>query len=81
MFEEAVSVAASFACTLRNQESLDLMFVGAKAFLFTAGRGVAHTDQLLEILAGVSRLKQKISSRSLLWWFNIQPRSPPVSWS
>ncbi len=53
MFEEAVSVAASFACTLRNQESLlDLMFVGAKAFLFTAGRGVAHTDQLLEILAG-----------------------------
>lgn len=53
MFEEAVSVAASFACTLRNQESLlDLMFVGSKAFLFTAGRGVAHTDQLLEILAG-----------------------------
>jgi uncharacterized protein (DUF58 family) len=53
-FEEAVSVAASFACTLITQESLlDLLFVGPQAFCFTAGRGLAHSDQMLEILASV----------------------------
>ncbi len=53
-FEEAVSVAASFACTLQTQESLlDLLFVGTEAYCFTAGRGLAHADQLLEILASV----------------------------
>jgi len=53
-FEEAVSVAASFACAIANQESLlDLLFVGPKAFCFTVGRGLAHTDQMLEILAAV----------------------------
>lgn len=54
-FEEAVSVAASFACTLSLQESLlDLLFVGTEAYCFTAGRGLAHSDHMLEILAGVS---------------------------
>jgi uncharacterized protein (DUF58 family) len=54
IFEEAVSVAASFACTIQTQESLlDLLFVGAQAYCFTAGRGLAHTDQILEILASV----------------------------
>ncbi|HYG23495.1 MAG TPA: DUF58 domain-containing protein [Verrucomicrobiae bacterium] len=54
-FEEAVSVAASFACSLSMQESLlDLLFVGTEAFCFTAGRGLAHSDHMLEILAGVS---------------------------
>lgn len=54
VFEEAVSVAASFACTVRTQESLlDLMFVGPQAFCFTIGRGVGHTEQMLEILASV----------------------------
>lgn len=53
-FEEAVSLAASFACTIRTQESLlDLMFVGPQAFCFTAGRGLAHSEQMLEILASV----------------------------
>ena len=53
-FEEAVSVAASFACTLITQESLlDLLFVGPQAYCFTAGRGLAHADQMLEILASV----------------------------
>lgn len=53
-FEEAVSLAASFACTIDHQDTLlDLMFVGAKAYVFTAGRGLAHSTQLLEILAGV----------------------------
>jgi len=53
-FEEAVSVAASFACTIPAQESLlDLLFVGPKSYCFTAGRGLAHADQILEILASV----------------------------
>lgn len=54
VFEEAVSVAASFACTVLTQESLlDLLFVGPQAYCFTAGRGLAHADQMLEILAAV----------------------------
>jgi len=54
VFEEAVSVAASFACTIDTQESLlDLMFVGPRAYCVTAGRGLGRTDQLLEILACV----------------------------
>lgn len=54
VFEEAVSVAASFAYTIQSQDSLlDLMFVGPQAFCFTAGRGVGHTEQILEILASV----------------------------
>lgn len=53
-FEEAVSVAASFACTVLTQESLlDLLFIGPEAYCFTAGRGLAHADQMLEILASV----------------------------
>jgi len=53
-FEEAVSVASSFAASLETQESLlDLMFVGPEAYCFTAGHGVAHADRMLEILAGV----------------------------
>jgi uncharacterized protein (DUF58 family) len=53
-FEDAVSVAASFAASLETQESLlDLMFVGPEAYCFTAGRGVGHADRMLEILACV----------------------------
>jgi uncharacterized protein (DUF58 family) len=55
LFEEAVSVAASFACVIQTQESLlDLMFVGPRSYCFTAGRGLAYTDQMLEILASVT---------------------------
>jgi uncharacterized protein (DUF58 family) len=53
-FEEAVSVAASFACTVGTQESLlDLLFVGPEAYCVTAGRGVGQIDRMLEILAAV----------------------------
>ncbi|MCX7865931.1 DUF58 domain-containing protein [Limisphaera sp. VF-2] len=53
-FEAAVSVAASLACSLPLQESLlDLLFVGPDAYCVTAGRGVGHVDQILEILAAV----------------------------
>jgi uncharacterized protein (DUF58 family) len=59
-FEEAASIAASFACTIPNQESLlDLLFVGAESYCFTAGRGVAHGEQLLEVLASVRRAPER----------------------
>ena len=54
IFEEAVSIAASFICTVETQENLlDLMFVGADAYTFTAGAGQLHTESMLRILAGV----------------------------
>ena len=60
VFEEAVSVAASFAFTIQTQDSLlDLMFVGPQAYCFTAGRGVGHTDQMLEILASVRTCRHR----------------------
>lgn len=60
LLEEAVSVAASFACDIQTQESLlDLMFVGTEAYCFTAGRGLAHTDKMLEILAAVIACRDK----------------------
>ncbi|MBN2505350.1 MAG: DUF58 domain-containing protein [Verrucomicrobia bacterium] len=60
LFEEAVSVAASFACTLQTQESLlDLLLVGAEAYCFTSGRGVAHTEQMLEVLASVRPCRER----------------------
>lgn len=53
-FEEAVSVAASFAYTVSTQECLlDLMFIGAESYCHTAGRGQLSAGNLLEILAGV----------------------------
>ena len=59
-FEEAVSVAASFAYTIQTQDSLlDLMFVGPEAYCFTAGRGVGQTEQMLEILAAVQLCSDK----------------------
>jgi uncharacterized protein (DUF58 family) len=60
VFEEAVSVAASIACSIQAEDCLlDLMFVGPKAFCFTTGRGVAHTEQMLEILASVQTCRDK----------------------
>jgi uncharacterized protein (DUF58 family) len=60
ILEEAVSVAASFACAVLTQESLlDLLFVGPESYRFTAGRGIAHADQMLEILASVKNCADK----------------------
>lgn len=59
-FEEAVAVAASFACTIDTQECmLDLMFVGALAYTYTAGRGQLQAGSLLEVLAGVELCTHK----------------------
>lgn len=54
LFEEAVSVAASFAATIDTRESLlDLMFIKDQAHVVTAGRGLARAEKLLEVLAAV----------------------------
>jgi uncharacterized protein (DUF58 family) len=59
-FEEAVAVAASFACTIQTQESLlDLLFVGTESYCFTAGRSLGGADQLLQILASVRACNDK----------------------
>jgi uncharacterized protein (DUF58 family) len=53
-FEDAVSVAASLAYTVNTQECLlDLMFVGAESYCYTAGRGQLSAGSLMEVLAGV----------------------------
>ncbi|MEM9079806.1 MAG: DUF58 domain-containing protein [Verrucomicrobiota bacterium] len=54
IFEEAVSVAASFVSALDTEESLiDLLFIRDQAYRVTAGRGVAKPIRLLEALASV----------------------------
>lgn len=52
LFEEAVSVAASFVSSIdRNRCLLDLMFAQDAPEVFTAGRGKAKDSGLLEVLA------------------------------
>jgi len=59
LFEEAVSVAASFACADWGPDTLlDLLFVGHGAERFTAGRGLADTANMLEVLACVERVSE-----------------------
>jgi uncharacterized protein (DUF58 family) len=60
VLEEAVSVAASFACTVLTQASLlDLLFVGRQSYCFTAGRGLGHVGQMLEVLASAGNCPNK----------------------
>lgn len=59
-FEEAVSVAASFAVSIPDQDSLlDLMFIGNRAYRFTTGRGLAQSENMLEILACVQPCREQ----------------------
>ncbi len=54
-FEEAVSLAASFAVSIQDQDSLlDLMFVGSQSCRVTTGRSFGEAANLLEVLACVS---------------------------
>jgi hypothetical protein len=54
VFEEMVSVAASFIVGLDRRDALlDLMFIAGEAHTVTAGRGMERTEKLLEVLAGV----------------------------
>ena len=60
ILEEAISIAASLASDVQTQESLlDLMFVGNEAYCFTFGRGISHTEKMLEILASVGACRDK----------------------
>lgn len=60
ILEEAIAIASSLACEVQTQESLlDLMFVGHEAYCFTFGRGLSHTDKMLEILASVIACQDK----------------------
>jgi hypothetical protein len=55
-----VSVAASFASVIQTRESLlDVLFIGPQAYRFTMGRGLAHAEQMLEILASVNVCTEK----------------------
>lgn len=55
LFEEAVSVAASFASIVETGESLlDLIFVRDEAHCFTMGRSLGSPEMMLEILACVA---------------------------
>jgi len=59
-FEVAVSIAASFAYTIETRECLlDLMFIGAEAYVYTAGRGQLQSGSLLEVLAAVQPCRDK----------------------
>lgn len=54
IFEDAVSVAASFIAAQKEQDALlDLMFVGNNTYRFTSGRGLAGAENILEVLACV----------------------------
>lgn len=56
LFEEAISVAASFLCSFDLKETLlDLIFVGDKSYKYTAGRGVATQNSLLKVVACAQR--------------------------
>lgn len=59
-FEEAVSVAASFAVAIPDQDSLlDLIFIGDRAYRFTTGRGLAQSENMLEVLACVRPCREE----------------------
>jgi len=66
LFEEAVSVAASFVSTMdRRRCLLDLMFVRDSPLVFTAGRGVARAEGLMEVLARVEGSDEEAGYDSL----------------
>lgn len=51
-FEEAVSVAASFACSIETNEGLlDLVMMQQQAKVVTVGKGVEQLDHMMEVLA------------------------------
>lgn len=54
VFEEAISVAATFASAVDTEKSLlDLMFVQQGAQLHTIGKNVERVDKMLEVLASI----------------------------
>ncbi len=52
IFEEAVSIAASFMVGQRDQDTLmDLMFIDNRAYRYTSGKSHHHINAILEVLA------------------------------
>lgn len=52
IFEDAVSIAASFMASQKEQDALlDLMFIGNETYRFTSGRGLGGTENIMEVLA------------------------------
>lgn len=63
LFEEAVSVAASFAFHCNTPDSLvDLIYANETLKVITSGRGYAHTSQQLEALAVLECSMQSIDT-------------------
>ncbi len=59
IFEEVISVAASFLTAFDNSDSLmDLHFMAERPETITAGRGFAQTSQQLEALAVLQQTRQ-----------------------
>lgn len=74
IFEEAVSVAASFVSDMQTHESLlDLMFMGTRAYCFSSGRGLSNTDRMMEVLACVQHCNHKPFSDLLPMLINHAP--------
>jgi len=60
LFEDAVSVAASFVVAVDARESLiDLMFIAGHERVVTGGQGIARAETLLEVLAGVESAEEE----------------------
>lgn len=52
IFENAVSIAASFMTAQKEQDALlDLMFIGNNTYRFTSGRGLGGNENILEVLS------------------------------
>ncbi len=59
IFEDAVSIAASFMTAQKEQDALlDLMFIGNNTYRFTSGRGLGDTENILEVLACIEPVYQ-----------------------
>jgi uncharacterized protein (DUF58 family) len=64
VFEAAVSVAASLVAAFDQQDALlDLMFVEDRTYVFTAGRAMGDTAELLRVLAAVEAAQQESFER------------------
>ncbi|MFH2057666.1 MAG: DUF58 domain-containing protein [Pseudomonadota bacterium] len=60
LFEQAVSIASSYIYSMQTHESiLDLMFVGNHIYSFSTGRGLSHSEKMLEIMACVQPCADK----------------------
>lgn len=60
LFEAAVEVAASVTAVSRLGDALlDLMFLGTRAYVVTAGRGVGAVETLLDMLACVTPCRDR----------------------